>query len=52
MFIGRGSLSRAEKCTGIAWVDGGGRDASGKPPRWRAPPADQPASSEKQRASE
>jgi len=37
MFVGRGSLSRAEKCTGIAWVDGGGRDAGGKPPRWRAP---------------
>lgn len=45
MFIGRGNLSRTEKCTGIAWVDGGGRDARGKPPRWRAPPADQPASS-------
>jgi ABC-type sugar transport system substrate-binding protein len=35
MFIGRGSLSRTEKCAGIAWVDAGGRDASGKPPRWR-----------------
>jgi hypothetical protein len=46
MFIGRGSLSRDEKCAGIAWVDGGGRDARGKPPRWRPPPADQPASSE------
>ncbi len=46
MFIGRGSLSRAEKCTGISWVDGGGRDARGKPPRWRAPPPDRPASSE------
>ncbi|HWM87244.1 MAG TPA: hypothetical protein VNO33_15440 [Kofleriaceae bacterium] len=39
MFIGRGSLSRDEKCAGIAWIDGGGRDARGKPPRWRAPPA-------------
>jgi len=45
MFIIRGRLSPAEKCTGIAWVDGGGRDAQGKPPRWRAP-ADHPASSQ------
>ncbi|HTE56420.1 MAG TPA: hypothetical protein VK698_36450 [Kofleriaceae bacterium] len=37
MFAVRGSLGPAEKCTGIAWVDGGGRDALGKPPRWRAP---------------
>jgi hypothetical protein len=38
MFIGRGSLSQAEKCTAIAWVDGGGRDARGKRPRWRPAP--------------
>jgi hypothetical protein len=37
MFATRGSLSPAEKCAGIAWVDGGGRDAGGRPPRWRAP---------------
>jgi hypothetical protein len=38
MFIGRGNLSQDEKCAGIAWVDGGGRDARGKPPRWRRAP--------------
>jgi hypothetical protein len=37
MFASRGNLSPAEKCTGMAWIDGGGRDARGQPPRWRAP---------------
>ena len=37
MFIDRGNLSRAEKCTGLSWIDGGGRDAKGRPPRWRRP---------------
>jgi hypothetical protein len=36
MFIGRGNLSRDEKCAGLSWIAGGGRDARGRPPRWRA----------------
>ncbi len=51
MFILRDRLRPAEKCTGIAWVDGGGRDAQGKPPRWRAP-ADHPSSSPTETESE
>jgi hypothetical protein len=35
MFVSRGGLSDAERCAGLAWIDGGGLDASGKPPRWR-----------------
>ena len=37
MFADRDSLSPTEKCTGITWVDGGGRDANGDKPRWRTP---------------
>lgn len=35
MFRERGSLTSAEKCTGLAWIEGGGRDARGRLPRWR-----------------
>jgi hypothetical protein len=43
MFISRGNLSRTEKCTGLSWIDGGGRDAQGRPPRWRKPDSSEPA---------
>ena len=35
MFVSRGGLSEAERCDGLAWIDGGGLDANGKQPVWR-----------------
>lgn len=35
MFEHRGGLSDDDRWRGINWVDAGGLDAEGKPPRWR-----------------
>lgn len=35
MFESRGGISDADRCLALRWIDGGGLDSSGAPPRWR-----------------
>ena len=38
MFVHRDGLTADERCRGLSWLDGGGLDAAGHAPRWRAVP--------------